>query len=171
MVALAKNALHLGGKEPSAYLLVKTANDKFETKNHAANTYATKASPAYKNVGSGKNPDFQNGWQNCNFGWTGAGFYKDSQNIIVDLKGCAFGPSGSKMFKLPAAYRPSQNLWFPIVCHGPTAGYMYIYSDGDVVPYCAGGGPNEQAIDGLTFRVGSGDAGASAPHASHAPHQ
>jgi len=154
MVALAKNALHLGGKEPSAYLLVTTANDKFETKHQAANTYATKASPAYKNVGAGTNPDLQNGWQNCNFGFAGAGYYKDSQNI-VHLKGCIFGPSGETMFRLPAAYRPSENLWFPIVCHGPIAGYMYIYSNGNVVPYCEGGGPNEQAIDGLSFRVGT----------------
>jgi hypothetical protein len=159
IVALANNALHLGGKSPSAYLLVTAAAKKYETKSHAASTYATKAAPAYKDVGVGTNPPFDNTWVNCPSGgpYTSVGFYKDSQNI-VHLKGCLSGPSHTAAFTLPTGYRPSAELFLSAACFGPKAGNIEILSDGEVIPSCEGGGTNQEGIDGLSFRVGPGDA-------------
>ena len=103
-------------------------------------------------VGATGEPPFQNTWHNFGSTFSVAGFFKDGLGF-VHLKGTITGTSGTTAFTLPEGYRPTEDLFLPAAGGGPIAANVEPLKDGQVQPFCAGGGVCNVGLDGLTFRV------------------
>jgi S-layer homology domain len=104
-------------------------------------------------VGTAGEPPFQNGWNNLNPNANAeAGFFKDALGI-VHLQGIIIGPSNLTAFTLPQAYRPAKGRFMSIPAFGLVAGALFLFPDGQVRLFCAGGGTCGVGLDGLSFRV------------------
>ncbi len=98
-------------------------------------------------------PPFQNGWHNLNPNvFAEAGFFKDALGI-VHLQGSLLGPSNLTAFTLPQGYRPAKDRLMPIPALGGIAAALIVFPDGQLQPFCAGGGTCTVGLDGLAFRV------------------
>jgi hypothetical protein len=133
--------------------------ERVHTKAQADARFARRRSEAYRSVGQAGQPSFMNGWTNFAGGYAGAGFYKDSQQV-VHLRGTITGGNESVAFMLPPAYRPPANLFMPAAGGGDVtqAAIVAIFAQGGVYAACATT-PCTLGLDGLTFRAGAPAAG------------
>lgn len=127
----ATNASKLAGKDPSAF--------------------ASAEVEPFHEVGAAGQPAFENGWNNESpSGETTAAFYKDPFGI-VHLKGIVTGGASSTViFTLPEGYRLTKSGCFATIRER----YVCIYNDGAVRQ--AFGTAGSVALDGMTFRAGTG---------------
>jgi hypothetical protein len=97
---------------------------------------------------------FLNSWANYGGGFMTAGYYKDPFGV-VHLRGTVSGTSPGaflNMYLLPAAYRPSSNLWFAsgatnLHCRITVAstGYVFMEAADSATPW------DYVSLDGITF--------------------
>jgi hypothetical protein len=93
-------------------------------------------------------PTLLNSWVNYGDVWSTAGYYKD-ENGRVHLKGLVKnGTIDQNIFVLPAGFRPSKYLLFPVQTVD-TIGRCNIKSDGGVQPDV--GSANWFSLDGISF--------------------
>jgi hypothetical protein len=122
-----------------------------------SSAFARRQAEGFHQVGAAGEPPFQNGWSNLQFGFSTAGFYKDSEGL-VHLKGTIRGGIGL-VFILPPGYRPSEHLFLSAAAdaHGPVAANLRLLTDGRVDSQCAAGGDVcILGLDGLVFRAAEG---------------
>jgi hypothetical protein len=103
-------------------------------------------------IGTAGEPPFQNTWHNAAPGDSQAGFFKDALGI-VHIQGSLIGPNNATAFTLPQGYHPAKVLFMTIAGSGPIAANLTLSPDGQLRPFCAGGGTCFVGLDGLAFRV------------------
>lgn len=95
-----------------------------------------------------QSPPLLNSWTNLSNTDSQLGYYKDPAGI-VHLRGHAAGGSiGTTVFVLPANYRPTMAMRFPVVSNG-AFGYCRILSTGEVA--AAAGSSVWFSLDGISF--------------------
>jgi len=111
---------------------------------------------AWHMVGTSGEPAFQNGWGNAGIGInpTNLGFAIDTGGVVHiegQVKGGTVG--AVPVFTLPAKYRPSTTIYFPIVTTNAanviTPGYVGVLTNGDVM---VGVGDNKFVSLSFSFR-------------------
>jgi hypothetical protein len=133
----AGNATNLGGSAASAY----------EKKSELNATLAAVAKPV-----PFTDATLQNSWLKV-VGHSTPGFSQD-QFGVVHLRGAVMGGTGTTMFTLPAAVRPTATTQFATSC-GPgagTFGSIIVNTDGTVVEGGAGCAAFT-SLEGITFRT------------------
>ena len=115
--------------------------------------------PAWREIddAGGKNPAFENSWDNVGSPYANAAFYKDGFGIVRLQGRIDTGTTATVAFTLPAGYRPSDEV--ALTAHntagGPGPGgatvWIKVEADGKVTPnYSAGA---DVSLDNVTFRV------------------
>ena len=106
---------------------------------------------------AGKNPTFDNSWDNVGTPYANAAFYKDLFGVVRLQGRIDTGATGTVAFTLPAGYRPSDELAFTVhnTAGGPGPGgasvWVKVEANGDVTPnYSAGA---DVGLDQISFRV------------------
>lgn len=93
---------------------------------------ATRYGP-WVEVGSGGTaPAFQNSWVNYGAGQMLAKFYKDAGGVVRLTGIVKSGTLAAAIFTMPAGYRPSADVQFPVSANG-LFGYAYVNASGAVV--------------------------------------
>ncbi len=94
---------------------------------------------SWRSVGAGGQPAFQNSWQNSASPSDSVCRFMIEKNGFVNIIGFVFlGASGTTVFTLPAGYRPTKLMWFPLASDG-TSGYIVVQADGQVKIVYTGG--------------------------------
>jgi hypothetical protein len=95
-------------------------------------------------------PTLSGTWVNFDGSHQEAGYYR-SRNGEVHLRGLVkSGSVPSTIFTLPAGYRPSREIYFPVLSNG-AIGRITIETDGDVV--ATAGNTTYISLDGISFRI------------------
>jgi hypothetical protein len=110
------------------------------------------APEAYHEIGAAGEPAFQNGSHNFGEGFSTAAFFRDHERI-VHLKGTVTASTFAVIFTLPAAYRPTQELFIPTIATS-AASAILIKPDGEVQVRGGPGATNNYTLDSITFRAG-----------------
>jgi hypothetical protein len=116
IIQKAGDAEKLDGVDSSGFLSVTGKAADADTLDGIDSTqFAPSLVQSWREVGTFLQPAFQNGWVNSDGGTSTAAFYKDPYGV-VHLKGVVkSGTIGTTIFSLPAGYRPSSLLIFPVV--------------------------------------------------------
>lgn len=94
-----------------------------------------------------------NGWTDATWGIS-AKYRLDVGSRVVRLSGqISGGANGSKIFVLPAEYRPSRTVMLSTVGSGVTAAAVQILADGSVHGFGSGSPVTQVVLDGLTFPI------------------
>lgn len=96
-------------------------------------------------------PTLLNSWVNYGSGYSTVGYWKDSMGMLHIKGNIKSGVLTSVAFNLPSGYRPSLDLVISVSSNN-LFGYMYIRSNGDVVPFS--GSNTSFSFDNISFRVG-----------------
>ncbi len=94
-----------------------------------------------------------NGWTDATWGIS-ARYRLDVGSRVVRLSGqISGGANGSKIYELPAEYRPSRTVVLSTVGSGVTAAAVQILVDGSVHGFGYGSPVTQVVLDGLTFPI------------------
>lgn len=96
-------------------------------------------------------PTLSGAWVNYGGAFSTAGYRKDS-NGVVHLRGVVkSGTIGTAIFTLPAGYRPSMDMIFPVISNS-TIGQINVTASTGVVQ-CNIGNNASVTLDGITFYI------------------
>lgn len=92
---------------------------------------------------------FLNSWVNYGGGFAAAKYYFDRDGSVVIEGSIKTGSSGTVAFTLPAGYRPSTQMAFPVDANG-SHGLVYVEPDGDVL--ISTGSSTVTHLNGIRFQ-------------------